>query len=266
LQKTVFLFLIILACLATDMARAESPYEKIIPADYAVYGVSLIAGAGSLYLGARMNSLSETQISRLDRTDVNRFDRGATFNYSKTAATISDWGMHACLILPGTLILDGRMREDAATIALLYFETMALAGATTELAKTSFRRIRPYAYNPDVPIESKKTLDTRKSFFSGHTSTSFASALFFAKVFGDYYPDSRWKPWVWAGAISVASTVACSRVAAGKHFPTDVLAGALIGSLAGYLVPKMHEKRGAKAAFHIESQSLPMAFSFRVTW
>ena len=41
---------------------------------------------------------------------------------------------------------------------------------------------------------------------------------------------------LYAGAVGVAAL----RVAAGKHFPTDVVAGAALGSAVGWLVPTIH--------------------------
>jgi membrane-associated phospholipid phosphatase len=41
--------------------------------------------------------------------------------------------------------------------------------------------------------------------------------------------------------LAAAGTVGYLRFAAGRHYPTDILAGALIGSLVGWLVPQLHE-------------------------
>jgi membrane-associated phospholipid phosphatase len=44
--------------------------------------------------------------------------------------------------------------------------------------------------------------------------------------------------------LGTAAAVGGLRIAAGKHFPTDILAGAAVGSLVGYLVPRLHLRRG----------------------
>lgn len=66
-----------------------------------------------------------------------------------------------------------------------------------------------------------------RSFPSGHTSTSFAAAATLENRYG-------WK----AGlpAFVVASFVGLARVEANKHYVQDVVAGAAIGSLSGFLL------------------------------
>jgi undecaprenyl-diphosphatase len=61
------------------------------------------------------------------------------------------------------------------------------------------------------------------SFPSGHTTGSFAVATVLAKQFPAFGPL----------CLSVAAFVALSRVLRGAHFPTDVMAGAVLGVLSG---------------------------------
>lgn len=68
-----------------------------------------------------------------------------------------------------------------------------------------------------------------KSFPSGHTSTSFAAAATLTNRYG-------WK--VGLPAHALAAFVGASRVEANRHFVTDVLAGAAIGELSGFLITK----------------------------
>ncbi|MEK7265208.1 MAG: phosphatase PAP2 family protein [Pseudomonadota bacterium] len=66
-----------------------------------------------------------------------------------------------------------------------------------------------------------------KSFPSVHTSTSFAAAATLTNRYG-------WK--VGLPAHALAAFVGASRVEANRHFVTDVLAGAVIGELSGFLI------------------------------
>ncbi len=49
---------------------------------------------------------------------------------------------------------------------------------------------------------------------------------------------------MWAGSLTLAATTGYMRYQGGKHFPTDIISGAIIGSLAGWGVPKLHEVEG----------------------
>lgn len=74
----------------------------------------------------------------------------------------------------------------------------------------------------------------RKSFPSGHASMSFAAAATLHKRYG-------WE--VGLPAQIVAAFVGYSRVEAKKHHVHDVLAGAVIGELSGFLITRRANDR-----------------------
>ena len=74
----------------------------------------------------------------------------------------------------------------------------------------------------------------RRSFPSGHTSTSFAAAATLHQRYG-------WK--VGVPATLLASFVGVARVEAHKHFWHDVVAGAAIGEAAGWLITSPRDDR-----------------------
>ena len=73
-----------------------------------------------------------------------------------------------------------------------------------------------------------------------------ANTFFAAKVFSDYYPDSKWKPVVWTAAATIPAITGYLRVKGGRHFTTDVITGYAVGAAVGYLVPHFHKKKKAK--------------------
>ena len=105
------------------------------------------------------------------------------------------------------------------------------------LLKPLVGRIRPFAVNTAVELLTKAPLDA--SFPSGHTAASFA-AVFALKTAGS----PLWKP-----ALAVAVVMAFSRLYLYVHWPSDVLAGALLGAAVGWagakIVEKVLEKRKA---------------------
>ncbi len=258
-------FLFILCCVSVNLVANESPYKNYSSADNIVIGVSALAGLTSLYLEHQMNPLTPEHAARLDRNTVNRFDRPATFLLSPRSAHFSDYGMRASLLLPLVLMADSRVRQHAGHVGYLYVETMALTGVVTELTKVTTQRLRPWAFNENVPLEKKKGKEIKKAFFSGHTSASFAGAVFFAKVFSDFNPDSRWKPVVWSGCLGLASAVGYWRVRAGRHYPTDVIVGALVGGAIAYYVPDLHKAK--KSALSMQTNlERPTMISFRFSF
>lgn len=132
--------------------------------------------------------------------------------------------------------------------ALMFGETILVTVGATEVLKRSVARHRPYTYNrglDDPTIEGMigpDSTDARASFPSGHASTAFASATFAASVLTQTYSWPRGvDAAVWTLTLGAATATAYGRVRAGKHFPTDVLVGALVGGAVGLLVPSCHE-------------------------
>jgi membrane-associated phospholipid phosphatase len=77
------------------------------------------------------------------------------------------------------------------------------------------------------------------------------SAGFLSSTYFTEYPDSNWKIPVAGLGYALAVGIAANRILSGSHFLTDVLAGAAIGSLYGYLIPALHLRKpgGTTMAF-----------------
>lgn len=94
-----------------------------------------------------------------------------------------------------------------------------------------------------IGLNAKLTKSARYSFFSGHTSSAAAMSFFTAKVFSDYFPDSKWKPLVWTMAATLPALTGYFRIKGGKHYPTDVIMGYTVGALIGFFVPYIHQTK-----------------------
>ncbi|AUD05802.1 phosphatase PAP2 family protein [Spirosoma pollinicola] len=227
---------------------AQSPYELKTGKELTLLGVGAITLGTSVALRSAVDPLTPTEISSLNRDEINAFDRKATFHWSTTADRLSDVTLAGNAVLLGALTLGTKpMRQDVKTVAVMFIETIALANGIERSVKGVTQRTRPFVYNPVAPLDEKMTRDARQSFFSGHATNAFATAVFTGEVFRHYFPNSRLKPVVWIGSLGLATATCVLRYEGGLHYPTDLLAGAAFGSLVGWGIPKLHQVKNKTA-------------------
>ena len=106
----------------------------------------------------------------------------------------------------------------------------AVSGIFSQILKHLFGRARPQLIDIVGPFHFDVfSISSRlASFPSGHTVTAFAAAL----TLGWFTPRWRWP------LLAVAALVGVSRVAVGAHYPSDVIAGALLGVGSALLLRK----------------------------
>jgi membrane-associated phospholipid phosphatase len=164
-------------------------------------------------------------------------------------------------------MLDKRIRQDWGDVILLYLETQAIVGNLhTWGCVVHVDRIRPLAYNPDVPWDEKTGKRTKNAFYSGHTSMSASASFFAAKVYCDYHPElGNRKYMVYSLALVPPALTGFFRYKGLKHFPTDVLTGILVGAGTGILVPHLHKITPANLSiipFAGQVNGLAMSYRF----
>lgn len=172
------------------------------------------------------------------KNEINGFDRSLMNDYSKPLDITADVIQGIAFATP--LIFCATNLEDMPTIAIMYAETLMLSRGTVEMAKLFASRTRPCMYYDNYPQQLIDEGDWNKSWPSGHTTYTFATAAFLTYTFAKYNPDSYWKYVVAGASYSLAITTGTLRVLSGNHFVTDVLTGALIGTAYGILVPWLH--------------------------
>ncbi len=134
---------------------------------------------------------------------------------------------------------DGVFLEAFPVDALLMVEATFSALGLNQFVKFAVGRGRPYTVgaSPELLAQGHDLSDNNLSFFSGHSTFSFAavaSAATLASLRGYRYA------WVlWAVGIPMATTTAILRLAADKHWATDVLLGSTIGLATGILMPTL---------------------------
>ena len=128
-------------------------------------------------------------------------------------------------------------------LLLINLEILSINGLITNIVKHTFKRQRPYSF-----YSKKNDEDSYKSFFSGHTSTAFAIGTSTAKMFTKY--SSIDKRTIWISALGLASATGYLRMAADKHYFSDVLTGAAVGSLVGSTMFDILTKKYQKNTIH----------------
>ncbi len=238
----VIKFLIISFCLV-----GQSPYKLSFKKEPILLGIGLsLEGVDQFQQKNNIETLSIAEVMSLDRMSVNSFDRGATFNSSKSAKQLSDVLFLGSFSAPFLFLGGKETRQEWGKIGLIYIETALITTGLTGLTKRLSKRIRPLAYNDDFELSERQRKQNRFSFFSGHTSLAASNSFFIAKVFSDYYPDSKWKPYIWGAAIAIPAATAVARVQAGKHYRTDVITGFVVGGAIGFLIPHLHRSKKKK--------------------
>lgn len=116
----------------------------------------------------------------------------------------------------------GKMGKISAVLIIL---VIALSDQiSSHLLKNLFERVRPCNVLQDVNL----LISCSKSYSmpSSHAVNNFAAAIFFSKLFPKYK----------LPLIIVAVLMALSRPIVGVHYFSDIVIGALIGTIIGYLM------------------------------
>ena len=101
----------------------------------------------------------------------------------------------------------------------------ALSGLAVQILKHLIGRPRPRFTHQEAFEYGPSWQGGLDAFPSGHAAAAFAVAAVLAR----YFPE--WRGLWYGGAIFVGT----ARVVGGSHFPTDVLGGAVLGFLIGYV-------------------------------
>jgi len=234
------------AFLVTAAGRAEADDLTYRPS---VDGVITGAGAGFWLLSGAI-LVGRFAPDECTWCETNQFDEAirdaVKWEDPTWASRVSDLG--AYVLAPATAATtlafasrDADVRGSLWVDLGIVAESTIVAGCVQQAFKLTIGRERPrvHAIPPDERGDGEA--EDYLSFYSGHASVSFAlatSAGTVASIRG-----YRLAPVVWGAGLGVAAMTVYLRLAADDHYATDVVAGAVMGSLAGVAVPLLHRRR-----------------------
>jgi membrane-associated phospholipid phosphatase len=159
------------------------------------------------------------------------------------AASLRFLGFPGSVIIASSMYAVGRMADmpRIAAIGLHGAEAIAVATGVVYTSKAVVGRARP-DHSPDDPYSVGLLRGLRgsdyRAFPSGHTAAAFALASAVTAETLTLWPDAM--PFAGPALYTGAALVGVSRIYHSKHWPSDVVAAAALGTFSGLKVVRYH--------------------------
>ncbi len=170
------------ALLASSALSALSPYSLRPEQDLYLVGAAAAARGYAEWLDI-VRSRDTTDFRNLDRNTINPLDRWAIGYYSRpldqasTVLTAAEFGVPVLINL-----WDIKTGKEAPygvlTDFVIHTEVYGFSSSLAIYAKALRLHARPLAFTSHAPESARRSGDARSSFFSAHTTSAFAAAVF----------------------------------------------------------------------------------------
>lgn len=163
----------------------------------------------------------------LDRLNSpNELKADPTMKFISNSATYVVIGTPLCIGVTALVKHDSAMLSKAIAIGA----SLAVAEGFAYALKYTVKRKRPFETYDYI---YKKSDAGDPSFPSGHTTAAFSTATSLSLAYPKWYVIAP--SYVWA------TSVGYSRMHLGVHYPSDVLAGAVLGTASAYATYKLNQ-------------------------
>jgi membrane-associated phospholipid phosphatase len=237
-MKRVLLVLSFLSSQAATLpgqADTVTPPRALFTRNDAVLAAAFAVGAFAArpldkYFAQRLQSPRAQEVQFLRRS-------------SKVVETVAVPG---AFVIGGGMYLAGRLSHDhkLADLGFHGSEALGIGEMLGGVIKGVVGRGRPFL-TPDDPNPDDWQLmrgfrgnDAYRSFPSGHTVAAFAAGAAVTAEMSRWHPESRWL--VGTAMYGGAGLVGLSRMYNNRHWASDVIIGAAIGTFAGNKVVRYH--------------------------
>ena len=185
-------------------------------------GIVFFVSCCSLHAFAQNADINILQsINQSETTFKNNF-----FKATAESVTILNIAAPVGLLTAGIIRHDKQLKKEALYVAGGFI----VSSIVTQGMKRIIKRDRPFVTYPFIV---KRDLGGSYSFPSGHTSAAFCTATSLSLLFPKWY--------VIVPSYLYAATVGYARMYQGVHYPSDVLAGAVVGAGSAWLSYKVEK-------------------------
>jgi len=196
------------------------------------YGMDDFILSGLLIGGTALSLTFDDDIRDVVSTNHNRTMNGITYIGEKLGNAKYGMFLSSTLYLCGHFTGKNAIRETGQILA----EAMLYNGIVTTGLKYILSRSRPFTNEGNFEIEAfeLKKEDQYHSLPSGHTSSAFAIATVLSERIDNIYASMFF--------YSFAGLTAYQRIYDDRHWFSDTVLGAALGTLIGLKIVKLHEK------------------------
>jgi membrane-associated phospholipid phosphatase len=239
--------LLLALALVCSPVRAEEPREL----EYDLR-VDLPIGIGALAITALPLFLHGPSACRV--CGDNGLDNGARSGlmWEDTRAAYNASNVFA-IALPvlglGMLGLEAGLGGSGKSFAqdgLIVSQAVLASMALNQIIKYTVARERPWVnhQNPSVLAEDPRRSEDNVSFYSAHTGLAFSLVAATATV--AQLRGYRSAPYIWGIGLPLALATGYFRIAADRHYLSDVLVGAVVSTAIGIALPRLLHGRKAE--------------------
>jgi len=232
--KSVGLTLSILCIIFSFQSRAHAQYLVPNPTlNKAIFTECVIHTGVNLWRNDKLNQ------SRIDGNtwQVGLIDNHAKTQYNGSMAHLSD-GLALGTALASGVLTFALPKNQQSQYVQLAVQNVWITANITQSVKMFALRNRPYTQAAGF-VSTKN--DDHFSFFSGHSAITATAATTAILMAINQQNMSNWGKVAAYSAGGLALTTASLRIAAGKHYPSDVVTGILVGVAVAVINTHLHE-------------------------